>query len=903
VSESSLLDDIIKSLEGLSEAQLADAAKEALKGTPGMMWVPNPGPQEQAYDCDVDELYFGGEVGGGKLQPIDAKVLTPHGWSAIGSLKVGSKICAVDGTVTEVIGVFPKGVVANYRFTFSDGGTCLAGLEHNWLGWWSGESRKIANVPTSGEAAAQKYTTKEIMDRMEAVKSNNRGTRFTIPVCAPVAFNVPGCPRRGPDGGFYLTRAVDPYLLGILLGDGCLSIDDSVTLTSADSEIEDYLFSTYGEDVVGAAKLGNAASQYRFRGATRAFLVEQFSKSFLGLVGHRADTKFIPKVYLFGSVDERWSLLQGLMDTDGWADKDGDTYYCTISKQLADDVTHLARSLGAIVTRTEKHPTYTYNGEKLDGQLAYALRIKMPQPDRMFRLTRKREICAGKIPQSMGRYLESIEYSHDVESVCIAVRHASSLYITEDFIVTHNTDLLIGLAVNKHKKSLLIRRINDDARGLADRMAEVLGHSNGLNRTLLEWRLADGRSVEFGGCQLEDDKQRYKGKPHDLIGFDEGSDLTESQFEFIKIWNRSADPKQKCRVVVASNPPTTAAGLWITKRWAAWLDKRHPNPARSGEIRWYIRNEDGVEIEVDGVGPHPVRGEMIKATSRTFIRSRLEDNPNYIRSGYKDRLHLLPEELQKAYRGGDYDVGLRDQPNQLIPAVWIEEAQKRWRPHPPEGYPMTTMGVDCSGGGTDPMIIAQRYDTWFAPLVDIPGKDIPMDAMGKFAMAHIISRRKDLATIVLDMGGGYGQSIFENLKENRIDVVPYKGAEATNARTADRQHGFYNYRSYAWWKMREALDPDQEQGSPIALPPDTALMADLSTPTFQIEARGVKIETKEAINKRLGRSTDRGDAVVMAWIGSISSAYGGNVKHRNGPVSVVTKRTTRNAGIVVKRRR
>ncbi len=457
------------------------------------------------------------------------------------------------------------------------------------------------------------------------------------------------------------------------------------------------------------------------------------------------------------------------------------------------------------------------------------------------------------------------------------------------------TELLIGLALTSHKNSLLLRRINDDARGLADRMAEIVGNSNGLNRTLLEWRMKD-RMIDFGGCQLEDDKQRYKGRPHSLIGFDEGADFTESQFEFIKMWCRSVDPNEKCRVVVASNPPTTAAGLWITKRWAAWLDKRHPKPAKSGEIRWYIKNEVEVEVEVDGAGPYPIRGKMIRATSRTFIKARLEDNPSLARTDYGDRLEMAPEDLRKAYRGGDYDIGLRDQPNQLIPTSWIEAAQKRWTPNRPSGYAMTSMGVDCSGGGTDPMILAPRYDTWFAPLIEIPGKEIPMDAMGKFGSAMIIANRKDRALIVLDMGGGYGQSILESLKENNIEVQSYKGNESTGARTSDREHGFYNIRSYAWWKFREALDPNQEQGSPIALPPDNTLMADLSTPTFEIETRGVKLETKEQVVKRLGRSTDRGDSVVMAWHGGYSSAFGAKMPRRNPSVEIVTKRGSRASG-------
>lgn len=454
------------------------------------------------------------------------------------------------------------------------------------------------------------------------------------------------------------------------------------------------------------------------------------------------------------------------------------------------------------------------------------------------------------------------------------------------------TDLLIGLALTAHKNSLLLRRINDDARGMADRTADILGHSDGLNRTLLEWRLKN-RFLEFGGCQLETDKQRYKGRARDFLGLDEGADFLESQFEFIKIWNRSSDPNQRCRVVVASNPPSTAEGLWITKRWRAWLDPTYPNPAKQGELRWYVRNDEDQEIEVDGPGPHLVRDEMIRATSRTFIRSRLEDNPDYAKSGYKDRIHLLPEALQKIYRGGDFSVANRDQPNQVIPTAWIQAAQKRWTPLPPPGIPMTSMGVDASGGGADPMIIARRHDWWFNELIEIPGKEMPPDRMGKFSCGTIVAYRKDEALIVLDMGGGYGGPTYEHLMENKINVLQFKGGEGTAVRTKNREYGFYNVRSCALWKFREALDPDQDGGSPIALPRDQVLLADLTSATFEVGTRGIQAEPKEDLIKRLGRSTDRGDGVVMAWHGGGSLLAGHKMPTRSVRPQVITNRMRR----------
>jgi hypothetical protein len=132
------------------------------------------------------------------------------------------------------------------------------------------------------------------------------------------------------------------------------------------------------------------------------------------------------------------------------------------------------------------------------------------------------------------------------------------------------TDLGIGLALTAHKRSLLLRRINKDAVKIKPRIEEIVGHDNGYNGQLQRWRLGE-RQIDIAGCEQESDKQRFKGDPHDLIVFDEGTDFLESQYRYIIGWNRSTDPKQRCRVIVASNPPTTPEGLWVVRYWGPWL--------------------------------------------------------------------------------------------------------------------------------------------------------------------------------------------------------------------------------------------------------------------------------------------------------------------------------------------
>ena len=427
------------------------------------------------------------------------------------------------------------------------------------------------------------------------------------------------------------------------------------------------------------------------------------------------------------------------------------------------------------------------------------------------------------------------------------------------------TDLITGLALNEHDASLLLRRTNKEAEKLPTRFEEILGTDSGLNRSTGTWKLPNGHVVDMGGCQLEADKQKRKGIPHSLKAFDEIPDFSESQYTFISAWNRSANPNQRCRVVCTGNPPTTAEGYWVIKRWGAWLDPTHPHPAKDGELRWYTTNEEGKDTEVDGRGPHMINGESIIARSRTFIRARLSDNPYLAKTNYDSVLASLPERERLAYRDGRFDLSMIDTIGQAVPTEWIRLAQDRWTEKPPEAIPMCAIGVDMTGGGKDPMVLAPRYDGWFDRITVIPAKDFDIEKMGTQAAGHILSLRRDKALVIIDLGGGYGNSCFEHLRANDIDTYGYKGSEGSGARTKDSSIPFKNKRSAAIWRFHEALDPSQPGGSQIALPDDPELVADLTGPTYKIENHILTVESKEKVCERLGRSTDKGDAVIMAW--------------------------------------
>jgi hypothetical protein len=428
--------------------------------------------------------------------------------------------------------------------------------------------------------------------------------------------------------------------------------------------------------------------------------------------------------------------------------------------------------------------------------------------------------------------------------------------------------LIEGLAYTRHERSLIMRRKYGDLDRLIEDTLKIHGSREGFNGSPPpKLRIGGNRVIDFGAAQHIGDEQGWMGRGHDFLGIDEATHFAEMQVRFLMGWVRTENAKQRCRTVFATNPALTAEGLWVNKMFAPWLDDTFPVPAKEGELRWAVTGLDDKMIWVDG--PDDARavghnGGSVRPKSYTFIGASVSDNPFYANTDYRRELDNMPDQIRRILLGR-FKTTFKDQPNQAIPSAWVMAAIERWRPQPPDGVPMCAIGVDCSGGGSDPMIIAPRYDGWFAPIVEIPGDQIPMDRSGAWCAGQITSYRRDRATVVVDLGGGYGGPIYEHLKGNDIEVAGYKGAEGSTRRSRDGKLKFTNKRSAAIWNLREALDPGQPGGSPIAFPNRPKLIADLTSPTFEMTPNGIKVEPKEAVCKRLGRSTNEGDAVIMAW--------------------------------------
>lgn len=422
------------------------------------------------------------------------------------------------------------------------------------------------------------------------------------------------------------------------------------------------------------------------------------------------------------------------------------------------------------------------------------------------------------------------------------------------------TDLACGKALTQHERVMILRREGTELTAIVDRLSQLLGGRDGYNGQERIWRLPKrGLQIELGSVPNLGDETKYQGRPHDLLVFDETTNFLEQQVRFLLGWLRTTTPGQRCQALCTFNPPTTAEGRWVIQFFAPWLDKKHPNPAKPGELRWFA-TVDGADKEVDSGEPFTHNGELIRPMSRTFIPSRISDNPYLMGTGYMTTLQSLPEPLRSQMLHGDFNAGVQDDPWQVIPTAWIEAAQARWT-RPPKLPEMLTVGVDVARGGEDNTILARKHaDLWFdVPLV-YPGKQTPD---GPSTAALVMAAQRDGAALLIDVIG-VGAAPFDFLNEAQQDVTAINVATKATARDKSGRLTFKNLRTQLWWQMREALDPANNTG--IALPPDSRLLADLTAPKWKLQGSEIYVESREDIVKRIGRSPDWASAYILALI-------------------------------------
>lgn len=428
------------------------------------------------------------------------------------------------------------------------------------------------------------------------------------------------------------------------------------------------------------------------------------------------------------------------------------------------------------------------------------------------------------------------------------------------------TDLLLGAALTEQEHSIIFRREAVQLIGLEERMTKILGTRAGYNSQSGLWRLPGDRIMELGSVKDPDDWLKYQGRAHDLKGFDEITHFLELQFRTLIGWMRTDNPDIRQRVICAGNPPTSAEGEWVIRYWAPWLDPMHPNPAKPGELRWFVTDEQGKDMEVPGPEAVMVGKELMKPKSRTFISADVDDNLFLQVTGYKATLQALPEPLRSQMLHGDFMAGRTDPVWQLIPTEWVKAAQARWKATDNKG-PMTCIGFDPARGGIDKSSVARRHGNWFDEVVSAPGV-VTKD--GPTAAGYVVPMVRDGAVIAVD-SIGIGSSALDFLVGLNLNVHPVVGSASSPLMDKAGQLHFRNKRAEMYWRLREALDPTAAE--PISLPPDMELLGDLTAPRYKVVTMGrhaaIQIHSKDEIREALGRSPDKGDAVAMTFAADI----------------------------------
>lgn len=432
--------------EDYEESRLFDGIDETLSSDSRIVIPTGIGLIDDTLNGGIGKGELGcivGPSGYGKVQPYDSKIVTPNGYVEMRDIKVGSLVIGADGKAHKVTAVFPHENWDFYKVTFSDGVSTECGKEHLWNvnTYWQRTSLK--HIPgksyktSSGhykkfikpDHSYKTMSLEEIMER-GLYRGSKKAHNFKVQMPKPVEFNE-------------IPVAIDPYTLGCMIGDG--SFNNGI-LTVGHEDINETInnlsASTHSFTI---HEHSYRAPSFRFKKDFKDDLSRYYDLSLT------SGNKYIHHDYLYNSLENRIALLNGLMDTDGTCSKKGYCSYSTKSKQLAEDVKQLVLSLGGFARVNPKQRGYKNKktGLYVDCGIHYEVYICLYDKNiPIFRLKRKQDRVKYHEEHYAGRFIESVEYSRKADGQCIMVDSDDHLYLTDDFIVTHNTTVTTSMALH-----------------------------------------------------------------------------------------------------------------------------------------------------------------------------------------------------------------------------------------------------------------------------------------------------------------------------------------------------------------------------------------------------------------------------------------------------------------------
>jgi hypothetical protein len=356
-----------------------------------------------------------------KAQPVWSMVRTVNGYKRMGDLRVGDRLASIDGRESVVEGIFPQGRRPIFKITFYDGRFTHCTEDHLWNVFYRDRKEKWETVTTGKIIADLKNLSRDAAKRLAIpLASGEWGEEKDLPI--------------------------DPYVLGVLLGDGGLS-SGSILITTTNQDILRNVSSKIPDYELRDQSKKNPTISYRLvRKKRNNSNYYRDALSNLGLWGKRSYEKFIPQVYLDSSRSQRMELLRGLMDTDGTAPHRSCDYRTT-SERLALGVQELVRSIGGIATISKRQASYKKGGKQIDCRDYFIVSIRVNDKKEIYGSAQKSKSARPRTKKPLRLCIKSIEAAGWAECQCIKVSHPSGLYITDSDIVTHNTTLAINLIV------------------------------------------------------------------------------------------------------------------------------------------------------------------------------------------------------------------------------------------------------------------------------------------------------------------------------------------------------------------------------------------------------------------------------------------------------------------------
>lgn len=635
---------------------------------------PQDGGQSRFVMSNTDVCWFGGSLGGGKELSINELVLTPTGWKKNGELKEGDVVCTPFGKPTTILQVFPHSNKDIYTLKTSDGRECMCGLEHLWE---VRTKKQIHNYRKHYENRNfSVLTTQELIDGM------SKGIKYYIPIPKAQEFSEKE----------YL---IHPYVLGVMIGDGCLTdknSDNCFIISSTETDIIEKVAKLSDTTRVRDSKSNH--NKYFF--CEKSVEYKKYLRE-VGLADYSYN-KFIPNEYLWGSIEQRKQLLFGLMDTDGCVEGKNSYSFSTTSENLKDDFIYLCRSLGYIATvGVDKRIGKYTNG------VAYDIRIQTD--DVIFsskkHLTKYRENYEKFIKtRSYGATndhvrIESITYKSNEDALCIYVEDKDHLYIAGDFVTTHNTfGAILSMAepaLDPNFRGLFFRRTLGDiktAGSIVDTFKDAFGD-------IINVKTSDNPRITFPNnsyieCRQINDEtpakitETYRGVQSDAQVWEELTSYEWYTYKYITTRTRGR-AKWTGKVRATLNPKRSH---W-TRIWLDWYigSDGFIIPERDGVVRYfYLRGEKvedlvwgdskqevyfkckpQIDAQMKSLGGDVRYEDFIK--SFVFYRGTLAENKALLENnrGYVGSVAGVGERMSKALIEGNFNIDLDEEVKIPIP--------------------------------------------------------------------------------------------------------------------------------------------------------------------------------------------------------------------------------------------